>query len=151
MHAAHPNAQVVLQGFRAFAEGDLATVKELFHDDATWHSSGRNRFSGDYQGLDAIMRLFTELSAAARIDNQPHAVLADEYHVVVLINGRYSRPGASVESQSVFVFDLRDAKVAEVWVMFADPYAVDDFWGRVVDLTAEDQADSYATDPTLRP
>ena len=64
MHGLHPNAQVVLQGFRAFAEGDMAAVKPLFHDDAIWHSSGRNRFSGDFRGVDAIMRLFAELSGA---------------------------------------------------------------------------------------
>jgi ketosteroid isomerase-like protein len=149
MHGLHPNAQVVLQGFRAFAEGDMAAVKPLFHDDAIWHSSGRNRFSGDFRGVDAIMRLFAELSGAARIENEPHAVLADEHHVIVLINGRYSRPGARVNAQSVFIFHLEDGKVAEVWVMFADPYALDEFWGHVIDLTAED-AEIPAADPTIR-
>ena len=149
MEAVHPNAHIVLHGFRAFAEGDLAAVKELFHDDAIWHSSGRNRFSGDFQGVDAIMRLFAELSAAARIDNEPHAVLADEHHVVVLTNGRYSRPGERTEAQSVFVFHLSDRKVAEVWVMFADPYTLDEFWGQVIDLTDE-AAEIPAVDPTAR-
>jgi ketosteroid isomerase-like protein len=31
----HPNARTVLRGFQAFAEGDMATMKSLFADDAT--------------------------------------------------------------------------------------------------------------------
>jgi ketosteroid isomerase-like protein len=31
----HPNAQTVLRGFPAFADGDMATMKSLFADDAT--------------------------------------------------------------------------------------------------------------------
>lgn len=31
----HPNTQTVLRGFQAFAEGDMATMKALFADDAT--------------------------------------------------------------------------------------------------------------------
>jgi ketosteroid isomerase-like protein len=31
----HPNARTVLRGFRAFAEGDMATMKSLFADDAS--------------------------------------------------------------------------------------------------------------------
>ena len=148
MQGVHPNAHVVLQGFRAFAEGDLATVKELFHDDAVWHATGRNRFSGDFQGVDAIMRLFQEVAGAARIENEPHAVLADEHHVIVLINGRYSRPGARVTVQTVFVFHVADGKVAEVWFMPADPYTLDDFWGQMIDLTGVDEAVVPAVDPT---
>ena len=31
----HPNAGTVWRGFHAFAEGDMATMKSLFADDAT--------------------------------------------------------------------------------------------------------------------
>ena len=31
----HPNAQAVLRGFQAFAEGDAAAMKSSFADDAT--------------------------------------------------------------------------------------------------------------------
>ena len=31
----HPNAQTVLRGFQAFAEGDMAAMMSLFADDAT--------------------------------------------------------------------------------------------------------------------
>jgi ketosteroid isomerase-like protein len=81
----HPNAQAVLRGFQAFAESDMVTMKGLFTDDATWHFAGRNKWSGNYAGPDSIVQYFGAVAGEATVDNQPHAILADDDHVVVLI------------------------------------------------------------------
>jgi ketosteroid isomerase-like protein len=124
----HPNAQVVMRGFQAFAEGDMATMKELFADDATWHGGGRNKWSGDYTGPDSILRMMGGLGEEATVDNQPHAILADDDHVVVLINSSLSRKGKSFSGNTVFVFHVSDGKVAEAWTIPGDPYGLDEFW-----------------------
>ena len=80
----HPDAETVLTGFKAFAEGDMETMRGLFHDDAVWHSAGQNRWSGDHKGADAIIEFFAGVSGDAQITNEPHGVLADDAHVVVL-------------------------------------------------------------------
>ena len=124
----HPNAQVILRGFQAFAEGDMATMRTLFADDATWHLSGRNKWSGDYTGSDAILGYMSGVAAEAKIDNRLHAVLADDDHVVVLVNALLSRGDKSHTSNFAYVFHVSDEKVTEAWAVPADQYAQDEFW-----------------------
>jgi hypothetical protein len=124
----HPDAETVLTGFKAFAEGDAETMRSLFHDDAVWHSAGRNRWSGDHQGADAIMELFGNVSSAAQITNELHGVLADDDHVVVLTKTKLEREGKSHESDGMYIFHVTDGKVSEAWAGAFDPYGTDDFW-----------------------
>lgn len=124
----HPDAQIVLAGFKAFAEGDMATMRGLFHDDAVWHAAGQNRWSGDHEGADAILQLFAGLASAAQITNNPHGVLADDDHVVVLTKTTFKRDGKSLESDGFFIFHVTDGKVKEAWAGSYDPYATDAFW-----------------------
>ena len=124
----HPNAQNVLKGFQAFAEGDMATMKELFDDDATWNVGGRNRWSGSYKGVDAILGFFGEISQEASISQDMHAVLADDEHVVALINSTTTRDDRTLEAQLIFVFHVSDGTVSDVWSTSLDDYANDEFW-----------------------
>lgn len=124
----HPNAQVVMGGFQAFAEGDMAAMKELFAESATWHGGGRNKWSGDYTGPDAIVQMMGSLGSEATIDNEPHAVLADADHVVVLNRSSLSRNDKSYTGDTVFVFHVSDGKVTEVWTIPSNPYGLDEFW-----------------------
>ncbi len=124
----HPDAQVVLRGFQAFAEGDMATMKGLFHDDAVWHTPGNNPYSGDHSGVDAILRNFGAVSAAAEITNVPHDVLASDDHVVVLVNSTLKKADQTLESATVFVFHVEGGKVKEAWGIPSDQAASDAFW-----------------------
>lgn len=124
----HPNAQIVLKGFQAFDEGDMAAMKEVMANDVAWHSSGRSRFSGTYQGLDSVLQLFADISAEARIEQDLHAVLADDEHVVVLAKSTLTRGDKSLEAQNVGTFHVVDGKVTEAWFSGFDDYAADEFW-----------------------
>ena len=124
----HPNAQSVLSGFQAFAEGDMAAMKGVLADDVTWHVAGRNRWSGDYTGPDAVVQYLSGVSAEATIVNQPHAVLADDDHVVVLGKASSSRSGSSFSTNIAYVFHVKDAKITEAWAIPADQYGQDEFW-----------------------
>jgi ketosteroid isomerase-like protein len=42
------NAQLIRDSYAAFAQGDIATVLELFDEDIDWHVPGRSPLSGDY-------------------------------------------------------------------------------------------------------
>ena len=125
----HPDAMTVLRGFQAFAEGDMATMKELFADDAVWHTGGRNKWSGEYHGADAIVRFMGDISAEATFVNEPHAVLADDEHVVVIVNSSASRDDETIDTSSVFVFHVDDGKVTQGWNVPRNPYVLDEFWG----------------------
>ena len=126
----HPNAQVVLRGFEAFGEGDMATMKEVMADDVIWHSGGRNKFSGDYQGVDAVLRLFGEVASDAQIEQDLHAILADDDHVVALVNSQATRGDDTIAVQNVFTFHVSNGKITEAWLTSFDDYAADAFWGQ---------------------
>ncbi len=100
----------------------------LFHDDAVWHSAGQNRWSGDHKGADAIIEFFAGVSGDAQITNEPHGVLADDAHVVVLTKAKLEREGKTLESDGFYIFHVTDGKVTEAWAGQYDPYASDDFW-----------------------
>ena len=124
----HPNAQTVLRGFQAFAEGDMATMKSLFADDVTWHVAGRNKWSGDYTGPNSVVEYMSGVAGEAAIDNEAHAILADDDHVVVMGKTSSSRNRKSFRGNTVYVFHVSDGQIAEAWVVPADQYGWDEFW-----------------------
>jgi ketosteroid isomerase-like protein len=126
----HPNAQTVMRAFLAFGEGDMDTLRALAADDMVFHVGGRNRVSGDYRGIDQVMDYMEQVSSDADIENRPHAILADDEHVVALMESTLAREGTSIEANAVFVFHVDDGKLSEAWLVPMDSYQIDEFWGR---------------------
>ncbi|MFQ5517018.1 MAG: nuclear transport factor 2 family protein [Acidimicrobiia bacterium] len=125
----HPNVELLKSGFAAFASGDMATLDELFADDAVWHGGGRHRFSGDFEGKAAIFGMFAELvSYEDSFQQDIHAAFADAEHGVALVKGSARRGDKALDGNNVFVFHIADSRVTEVWVTAVDPYAVDEYW-----------------------
>lgn len=44
--------EIVLSGYRMFAEGDLVGLKEINHKNALFKVNGDHKRSGDYEGFD---------------------------------------------------------------------------------------------------
>ena len=56
---AHPNEDLVRDGFAAFERGDMdALRKQICTDDVRWHNPGRGPISGDYEGIDQVLQFF---------------------------------------------------------------------------------------------
>ena len=70
------------KGYKAFAEGDLATLTELIAPDCVWHVGGRSQLTGDYTGHDEIFSYFGKLMELT--DGTFRADLAEVH------SGRYS-------------------------------------------------------------
>jgi len=47
---AKENADLVRRGYAAFSAGDMATLTELFAEDAVWHVPGDGGLAGDKKG-----------------------------------------------------------------------------------------------------
>lgn len=126
----HPNAELVMRGFEAFANGDMEAMSEMLAPDIKWHTPGNNILSGDYEGLEAVLGLFGRVGAETEgsIANEVHAILADDEHAVALIKSTASRGGKSLDSAGAFVFHVSGGRVTEVWNMVMDQAAADDFW-----------------------
>ena len=51
---AHPNEELLRNGYAAFEKGDLDTLRGLFADDIVWHSPGKGPLACDYRGIDGM-------------------------------------------------------------------------------------------------
>jgi uncharacterized protein len=128
---AHPNEDLVRDGYAAFARGDLDMLQNrFFADGIRWHFPGRGPFAGDYAGIGEVMtwlgRTFEASGGTIRIEL--HDVIGNDDHVVALTTVRAEREGRTLQDNTVQVFHVRDGKATEVWTHPADLYASDQFW-----------------------
>jgi ketosteroid isomerase-like protein len=121
----HPNDQVIRRAYAAINRGDLAAFSAQFTEDAIWHGSGAQII-----GAEAIADLVAKLREASggTLRIELHDVLANDDHAVALQMTRAERNGRSLVDRVVYVFHLRDDKIAEAWFN-GDPRVQDDFWG----------------------
>ena len=54
----HENAELVRRGYAAFNAGDMETLTELFHENASWHTPGSSPIAGDRHGRDDVFAQF---------------------------------------------------------------------------------------------
>jgi uncharacterized protein len=128
---AHPNEELVREGYAAFARGDLDMLQNsFFTSDVRWHYPGRSPFGGDYAGIGDVMtwlgRSFEASGGTVRIEL--HDVIGNDDHVVALTTVRAEREGRTLEDHAVQVFHIQDGKATEVWTHPSDLYATDAFW-----------------------
>jgi len=128
---AHPNEDLVREGFAAFGRGDIDALRDrYFAGDIRWHVPGRGPVAGDYEGVAQVVEFFgrlVELSGGT-LRLELHDVLANDEHAVALYTVRAEREGRRLEDNTVNTFHMRDGRVTEVWTNTTDLYATDEFW-----------------------
>ena len=116
------NGEIVRSYVQALAGGDTDAVRGLLAEDAVMHVPGRNRLSGKKRGADEIVAFVEALDVS---DIEPHDVLENDDHVVVLVR----RKIAGVEADAAVVYHVRDGKIGSIWLHEQDQYAVDEAIG----------------------
>jgi len=127
----HPNAALVRRGYAAFNTADMATLTELFHEDARWHTPGRGPLAGSYQGRDAIFGHFGQyggLTAGTFRANLQTVVANEDGTVVGIHQNTAQKDGKTLDVRCCVVFDIRDGRVVDGREFFFDLHAWDDFW-----------------------
>lgn len=128
--AEHPNVERARRGFRAFAEGDAATIVELLREDVVWRIPGRNELGGEYRGRDAALaalRRALELSGGTYRAELRWAV-ADDEHVVAAYRASGQRDGKQIALDQALVVRVEDGRWVEVDAVPFDQHAFDEFW-----------------------
>jgi uncharacterized protein len=116
-----------------YAGGDAEAVRELLAPDVVWHVPGMSAIAGDHRGRDAVMRYFAlrrEL-AGGRMMIVEHAELAHGDTVVRLADGEVELDGEPVRWRTAGVYRMRDALVAEAWLVPLELAAFDEIWHRL--------------------
>jgi ketosteroid isomerase-like protein len=108
----------------------MATLQELFAPDIKWHTNGRNRMAGTFEGIGEVLASFGRLAAESggTFRVEIHDLLASEDHVVVLARSSADYKGKHLDGNYSHVFHLSGGKITEAWVVNEDPYAIDSFW-----------------------
>lgn len=117
--ADHPNAQTARAAMEAFNRGDIQAFADSLADDVVWHAPGKNRFSGEFRGKEASLQRFRDQAegGVSIAFTDVHDVVANDEHVVAMLQISVSGPGGEVANPSVFVMHVRDGKMTEFWAM----------------------------------
>src|SRR5687767_907022 len=112
---AHPNEELVRNGYEAFQKADMETVRALFADDIVWHVGGRSPLAGDYRGPDEVLGFLgrTMEMTGGSFSLEIHDLLANEDHGIALVVARGQRDGKSLDDRQVHVLHLSNGKVTE--------------------------------------
>ena len=128
---AHPNEELVRQGYKAFGEGDMDTLRSLFAEDAVHVATGKSPIAGEYTGVDNILAYYGtlfELSGGTfSADLQKVSVEGDDT-VVATHRDRGQRAGKTLDQDEELTFTLADGKFTRLVEKHSDQAAYDDFW-----------------------
>ena len=108
----HPNAELYRRLTAAFQSGDIDTVKGGLAPGLRWHEAG----NPEIMGREAVLHQMS--SAVQRIDGDVavHDVLANDEHVIALINVALRKPdGSEITYPAVEVAHMRDGLIIERW------------------------------------
>jgi uncharacterized protein len=125
------NEALLRQGYAAFADGDLDTVRSLLAEDIVWHNGGANQLSGEYTGREEVLDLFGQLMEVTggtfRLD--VHDVLANDMHGIVLVTMHAEREGETLDMDEVHIWHLEQGQAEEFWSFAENVAEMDRFFG----------------------
>ncbi len=124
------NVELVRRGDEAFNAGDMATLSELFAEDAVWHASGSGVLAGTKQGRDEILAYFGDLGARSKgtLKVTVNEIIGGESHTVQLQHNHAESNGRTLDTDGVLTFKILDGKVTEGREYFEDTAQGDAFW-----------------------
>ena len=110
--------QAVRDAFDAFQRGDMKALSDAWTDDFVWHARG-SVFGGDFKGKEAAMGAIARYPQELQdIKLDFHDIVANDNHVVALVNSSFKRNGKTYQDQIVYVFHINDqAKTTEGWII----------------------------------
>ena len=131
MTEAERNADLVRRGYAAFNAGDMATLQELFHENASWHTPGRSPIAGVAKGRDAVFAQFARYGGDTV--GTFKAILKDvtaseSGRVVGIHQNTATRDGRQLDTWCCLAFEFKDGKVIKGEEHFFDLHNWDAFW-----------------------
>jgi ketosteroid isomerase-like protein len=128
---AHPNEDIVRQGYKAFGEGDMDTLRSLFAPDAVHVATGNSQVAGQYEGVDAILgyyaRLF-ELSDGTFAAELESVTVEGDDTVVAVHRDKGQRGGKTLDQDETLTFTISGGKISRLVENHSDQATYDAFW-----------------------
>jgi ketosteroid isomerase-like protein len=128
---AHPNAEIVRQGYKAFDEGDMDTLRSLFAADAVHSATGNNPLLGDYNGVDEILayygKLFERTDGTFTAELKTVTVEGDDT-AIATHRETAERAGKTLDQDDTLTFTISGGKITRVVENHSNPATYDAFW-----------------------
>lgn len=108
----HPNAELYRRLTAAFQAGDIDTVKGALAPGLRWHEAGNPQV----MGREAVLQQVS--GAIKRIDGNiaVHDVLANDEHVIALINVALRKPdGSEISYPAIEIAHMSEGVITERW------------------------------------
>ena len=123
------NVALIKRGYELMGKGDLDTLRDLFTDDALWHTV-HGAFEPDYKGIDAVFGYFGELftRSGGTLKLEPIHIVTDNERALVLQHVSATREGKLLDVTMVLVFEYRGERIYEVTEFATDTSLIETFW-----------------------
>ena len=113
----------------AWRRNDIAAVFDLYHDDFVLHYFGRSPLAGDHVGKEAAIAVLVEATQrSGRQLDEIEDVLAGATFGAIVAREGVGRGDDLRVVRRVFLYQVRDGKLAECWLYDEDQRAIDDLW-----------------------
>ena len=128
---AHANEDLVRQGYKAFGEGDMDTLRSLFAPDAVHVATGNSPVAGEYKGVDAILgyygKLFELSDGTFTAELETMKVEGDD-SVVATHRDKGQRGDKTLDQDETLTFTISGGKFTRLVENRSDQAAYDAFW-----------------------
>ena len=133
---AHPNLNLIDRFFAAYGERDLAALRDVLAEHATWTFPGHHPLSGTKVGIDAIIAFFDAVGTIMGRSN-PHVeklvMGVNEQYVVECQHIRTNRPdGPNLDQQLCVLWSFADGKIVSGQHLAAEQDALDAFYAALL-------------------
>ena len=114
--------------FESYGSGDLDTMRSCMADDMVGWITNAEGGVDRTDGADAYMARLPDLSEAKLQTRITQVLGIDDERVMTMIAIRASRRGKELENHAAFLARVSGGKVAELWMVEAQPAYSDEFW-----------------------
>ena len=121
----HPNAALVRQMTEAMSRGDMQAASDALAEDVEWHEIGRSEARHGKAGLREAM---TGGAVEYTITGTIHDILANDDHVVGLLDATATRGGRTFHYRTAEIFHVRNGRIIERWAFSDDTAAIAAFF-----------------------
>ena len=128
---AHPNEEIVRQGYKAFGEGDMDTLRSLFAPDVVHSAPGNNPVAGEYKGVDDVLgyygKLFERSDGTFSVELKSVKAEGDDT-VVTTHRDKAQRGNKTLDQDESLTFTIAGGKITRLVETHSDAAAYDAFW-----------------------
>jgi hypothetical protein len=125
----HPHAALAKLAWEAVSVGDAEALAEVCAEDLVWNAAGRGKRSGVYRGQEAVFGFLAAIGdLAERFDSTLEDILVGSKYVSVLFRVSGRRGDRKLDTDYILIFRIEESRIAEIWAVPRDQYAVDEFW-----------------------